>query len=168
LDLGGGPGTYAAQFCLKYPNLKAVIFDLPESEPVAKKVLTRLGLAERVGFVAGDYNRDPLPKPFDVVFISQVIHQESPQGVAALVAKAAGILNPRGILAIQEFYLDNDLTGPVIGGLFSLNMLVNTVGGQSYSYEQVEEFMRQAGLHDISLIRGKFPPGIAIMVGIKP
>ncbi|MDR0622564.1 MAG: methyltransferase domain-containing protein [Deltaproteobacteria bacterium] len=167
LDLGGGPGTYAAQFCLKYSGLSAVIFDLPGSAPVAKKVLAKLGIADRVSFVAGDFNRDPLPKPFDAVLISQVIHQEGPPGAAALIAKAADVLNPGGILAIQEFFLNDDLTGPTVAGLFSLNMLVNTQAGQSYAYGQVREFMAQAGLADIKLQPAKLPPGSAIMVGTK-
>ncbi|MDR2301801.1 MAG: methyltransferase domain-containing protein [Deltaproteobacteria bacterium] len=167
LDLGGGPGTYAIEFCLQNPNLSAVIFDLPGSEPVAKKIMAKMGVADRVKFVAGDYNQDPLPKPFDAVFISQVIHQESPQGAAALVAKAAGVLEKGGFLAIQDLYVDNDLTGPVTPALFSLNMLVNTIGGQAYTFAQVEDLMKKAGLSDIGLASAKLPPGCAIMMGIK-
>lgn len=167
LDLGGGPGTYAAEFCLRYPHLSAVIFDLPGSEPVAKKILARLGIAARVRFVAGDFNSDPLPGPFDVVFISQVIHQESPESAAALVSKAAGSVNKGGLMVIQEFFVDNDLTGPSASALFALNMLVNTLGGQAYTYEQVKDIMGKAGLSDIKLLEAKLPPGCAIMVGKK-
>ncbi|MDR1676885.1 MAG: methyltransferase domain-containing protein [Deltaproteobacteria bacterium] len=167
MDLGGGPGTYAAEFCLKYPNLSAVIFDLPGSKPVAGKILARLGMADRVKFIAGDYNSDPLPEPFDVVFISQVIHQESPEGAAALVSKAAGVLEKGGILVIQEFFIDDNLSGPAVSALFSLNMLVNTLGGQSYTYAQVEEIMKKAGLKEIRILKAEDSLGRALMVGTK-
>ncbi|MDR2386890.1 MAG: methyltransferase domain-containing protein [Deltaproteobacteria bacterium] len=167
LDLGGGPGTYALEFCLRNKNLSAVIFDLPGSEPVANKVMAKMGLADRVKFLAGDYHQEALPKPFEVVFISQVIHQESPQGAAALVAKAAETLKKGGFLAIQELYLDDDLTGPIMPALFSLNMLVNTMGGQAYTFGQVEAFMKNAGLSDIHRIPAQLPPGCAILVGHK-
>jgi SAM-dependent methyltransferase len=167
LDLGGGPGTYAAHFCLQYQGLSATVFDLPGSAPVARKILSRLGVADRVSFVAGDYNKDPLPKHFDVVFVSQVLHQESPEGAAALIAKAAGSLERGGFLAIQEFFVDDSLNGPIMPALFSLNMLVNTKGGQSYTHSQVNAILRQAGLTDIHLLSAKLPPGCCVMVGTK-
>lgn len=168
LDLGGGPGTYAAEFCLRHPNLSATVFDLPGSGPVAKKVLARLGVSDRVSFVAGDFNRDPLPGPFDVVFVSQVIHQEGPRNVEALVAKAAGVTAPGGFVAIQEFFLDDDLTGPPSAGLFALNMLVNTPAGQAYAYSEVKAMMGRAGLKNVGVLPAKLPLGCAIMVGTKP
>ena len=54
LDMGGGPGTYAIHFCLKNPQLKAVVFDLPTTRPFAEKTISKFGLSERISFVAGD------------------------------------------------------------------------------------------------------------------
>ena len=36
LDLGGGPGTYAIHFCLKNPQLRATVFDLPTTRPLVE------------------------------------------------------------------------------------------------------------------------------------
>ena len=37
LDLGGGPGTYAIHFCLKNPQLKATVYDLPTTPSICRK-----------------------------------------------------------------------------------------------------------------------------------
>ncbi len=45
LDLGGGPGTYAINFCLKNPGLQACVFDLPESRLYAQRTIAVAGLS---------------------------------------------------------------------------------------------------------------------------
>ncbi|MDR1308493.1 MAG: SAM-dependent methyltransferase [Deltaproteobacteria bacterium] len=167
LDLGGGPGTYAASLCARHPDLSAVVFDLPGTAPVAGKVISGLGLGDRVSFVGGDFCSDPLPGPFGAVLISQVLHQEGPDGAAALVAKAAGALEPGGLMAVQEFFLEDDLSGPASSALFSLNMLVNTGAGQSYSFAQVAGFMEGAGLVGVGRVPASLPQGCAILAGTK-
>ncbi len=45
LDVGGGPGTWAVNFCRHYPQLQATLFDLPESRPIAEKNLAHVGMS---------------------------------------------------------------------------------------------------------------------------
>jgi hypothetical protein len=70
-------------------------------------------------------------------------------------------------MAVQEFYLSDDMAGPAESALFSLNMLVNTLGGQAYTFAQVEGMLKAAGLKGIRLLEAELPPGCAIMVGTK-
>ena len=67
LDLGGGPGTYAIHFCQSQPDMQAVVFDLPGTQPLAEETIGRFGLSDRIEFVPGDYLTSPLPGGFDVV-----------------------------------------------------------------------------------------------------
>ncbi|MDR1487020.1 MAG: methyltransferase domain-containing protein [Deltaproteobacteria bacterium] len=152
LDIGGGPGTYATAFCRAHSNLKAVIFDLPSTLNVAKKVIKSLGLSNSVSFIAGDYNKDPIPGFYDVIWISQVLHQETPKNAQALIKKAADALVDKGTLAIQDFLLNDDRRGPTSAALFSLNMLVNTNGGQSYTVSEITQMLQKAGLSKIKEI----------------
>jgi hypothetical protein len=168
LDLGGGPGTYAASFCAKNPALEAAIFDLPASKSVAEKVVGQLGLSDRIRFIGGDFNVDPFPVGYDVVWLSQILHQESPTGAAALVAKAADALEKGGLLAVQEMTIADSLDGPVSSTLFSLNMLVNTKGGQSYTFREITDMMREASLVDVKILPLALPPGRSILFGLKP
>jgi hypothetical protein len=135
---------------------------------VAKTVLDRLGLAERVGFYPGDYTTTPLPQGFDVIWISQVLHQEAPADALLLIKKAVASLPSGGLLAIQEFLLNDDRKGPASSALFALNMLVNTKGGQAYTFQEMAEILTQAGLTSVARVPAKLPPGCALMVGYKP
>lgn len=163
LDLGGGPGTYAIHFCKKYPELTAVIFDLPATRPFAEGTVQKFGLADRISFMAGDVTSDNLGENYDVVWISHLLHSEDPASSAAIVDRAAKVLKPGGIMLIQEFILDDTKNGPLFPALFSLNMLINTPAGQSYSHNEISSMMQAAGLRDIKRVAIELPNGAGII-----
>ncbi|MDR2076291.1 MAG: methyltransferase domain-containing protein [Desulfovibrio sp.] len=167
LDAGGGPGTYAAYFCRKNPGLRATIFDLPASEPFARKVIAEFGLEGRLDFLGGNFLRDPLPKGQDVVWLSQVLHGENPEDAAALVRSAGAALKPGGLICIQEFLLRDDRTGPVSPALFALNMLVQTKGGRAYTEGELRAMLTAAGAVRLRLLEEHFPGDARVLVGEK-
>jgi hypothetical protein len=167
LDLGGGPGTYAVHFCLKNPELHAVIFDLPGTQPYAEDTIARFGLAHFIAFAPGDFIDDELPSGFDVAWLSQILHGEGPEECQRLIQKAAGALAPGGLLLVHEFLLEDTMDRPLHPALFSLNMLVGTEKGQSYSEGQVRAMMEAAGLRDLRRIDLPAPATSAILCGTK-
>lgn len=167
LDLGGGPGTYAVFFCKANPGMAATIFDRPASEKFARGIVGRFGLEDRIDFRGGDFLLDSLPRGYDVAWLSQVLHGETPEGAAKLVTRATQSLDPGGILAIQEFILDDDRAGPPHSALFGLNMLVGTQGGQTYTWSEITAMMRDAGAKDIRRLAVDLPQGCGILVGTK-
>ena len=98
----------------------------------------------------GDYTEDPLGGPYDVVWISQVLHGEGPQTCRLLLAKAAAALNPGGTLWVQEFVVEPG--GHPFPALFSLNMLLLTREGQSYSKDELTRFLTGAGLEEVEYL----------------
>lgn len=168
LDLGGGPGTYAIYFCMKNPELGAVIFDLPSSEPFARKTIAAHNLSERISFKGGNYLTDTLPDGCDVAWLSQVLHGETPANAATLVKCAAESLVPGGLLCIQEFMLDDDKKGPERAALFGLNMLIATDGGQVYTAQEIRRLMEQAGAGNIRELAVELPSSCRILVGEMP
>ena len=165
IDIGGGPGTYAVFFCQKNPALRATIFDLPGSRAIAEGVVKRYGLEDRIDFAGGDFLGGALPSGYDVAWLSQVLHGENPENAGRLVADAARTLNPGGLLVIQEFMLDENLSGPAHAALFSLNMLVGTAGGQSYTQAAIADMMRRAGAGNIRCLPVDLPQSCRILVG---
>jgi len=167
IDIGGGPGTYAIHFCLKNPKLKATVFDLPSTRPYAEKTIARFGLSDRIDFHAGDFT-GKIPEDYDVAWLSQVLHGESPESAATVVKNAASCLRPGGLLLVQEFLMNDDRSGPAHAALFSLNMLVQTPGGQAYSGAEVSEMFRQAGAGNIRKLDMDLPQSCAIVMGDMP
>jgi hypothetical protein len=167
LDLGGGPGTWAIHFCLQNPGLKATLFDLPATLPFAEKTISRFGLSERIRFQGGDYVKDDFGEGYDVAWLSQILHAEGPETCRALVRKAMSSLLPGGLLLIHEFILNNDMAGPLMPALFSLNMLCGTEAGRSYSERQITEMMAEAGARDIRRLPLRSPLESGILAGTK-
>lgn len=167
LDLGGGPGTYAIHFCLANPGMSAVIYDLPTTRAFAENTVARFNLSDRIVFVPGDYHADPIPDGFDAAWLSHVLHADGPLACAALLHKAAEALNPGGVLMVQEFILDDTRDGPQFPALFSLNMLLGTEAGQSYSEGELTKMMKEAGLSDLQRLPLVLPNGAGVLCGYK-
>ena len=146
LDLGGGPGTYSLYFCRHNPGLKATLFDLPGSRETAEKSIRSFGLEDRVTFVAGDYHKDKLPEgPFDVVFMSHILHGSGFDECASLIRSVYPVVKPGGEVIVQEFVLAEDKTEPTFAAMFALNMLIHTPKGRTYTYNEIRGWLEDAG-----------------------
>lgn len=166
LDMGGGPGTYAIQFCLNNPGLRAVVFDLPATRPFAEATIGKFGLSDRIRFQAGSYLDDPVEGRYDVAWLSHILHGEGPEDCRGIIQKAVSALSPGGMILIHEFILNNEMSGPLFPALFSLNMLLGTPSGQAYTERQLGDMLAGAGVRDIRRIAIDSPNDSGIIAGI--
>ncbi|MGD8562289.1 MAG: methyltransferase [Desulfarculaceae bacterium] len=170
LDLAGGPGVYGLTFAEEVEGLTATVFDLPQAERMFQdEAALHPAVQSRVRFEPGNFDQDPLGGPYDVIWLSQVLHGEGPQPSQRLLSKAAEALAPGGALWVLEFVVDPEGRGHPFAALFSLNMLVNTPAGQSYSAAELEDMMQGAGLTQVKYqgpLREGSPAGL--MKGVKP
>jgi len=165
LDLGGGPGTYAIHFCLKNPAMKATVFDLPTTRPFAEQTIARFSLSERIAFADGNYHDDEIPGRYDVAWLSHILHAEGADDCLKIIRKAVAALQPGGMLIIHEFILNDALDGPEFPALFSLNMLLGTESGRSYSERELRDMLTKAGVNGIRRIPIETPNDSGILVG---
>ncbi len=153
LDVGGASGTYTIAFLRKFPKLHATIFDLDPVIPMARAKIEVEGLAGRVDLAAGDFYKDDLPGGHDLVLLSAIIHQNDPVENIDLYRKAFNALVPGGKILIRDHVMEEDRTTPVSGTLFAINMLVNTRGGNTYTFKEIKKELRIAGFKDVRLVR---------------
>lgn len=147
LDLGGGPGTYSIHFCKANPELEAVIFDRPTTEPFARNTIAQFELNERIDFMAGNFLNDPISGgSYDVVWISHILHSNTPEQCHHIIKKCVDSLSKGGMILIHDFILDDNKDGPEFPALFSLNMLLGDTGGRSYSQEELFDMLKQSGV----------------------
>jgi ubiquinone/menaquinone biosynthesis C-methylase UbiE len=156
LDVGGGSGVFSVAFVRAGEGVTATVFDLPEVLPLTEKYVSAEGLAGSIEFVAGDYTKDELPEGYDLVFLSAIIHSNSPEENRALLGKCALSLNPRGMLVVQDFIMNEERTEPPGGAIFALNMLVATAAGDTYTESEVRDWMKETGLSEIQVIETPF------------
>jgi len=162
LDLGGGSAAYSIAFAGANPALTAEVLDLADVIPLTAEYVRRAGLAARIEMRVGDMLKDPLGDGFDLVLLSAICHMFSPEENRALYRRAHAALVPGGRLLVQDFILEPDKTAPRFATLFSLNMLVGTRGGSTYSEAEYAAWLSEAGFGDVRCIRLPGPAGLML------
>ncbi len=165
LDLGGGPGTYAIHFCMEYPDLKATVFDLPTTRLVAEKIIGDFGLTKRINFIEGDYTAEDIKGKYDVAWMSHILHGESDKDCRNIIGKTVAALEPGSMILVHDFILKNSMDAPLFPALFSLNMLVGTSSGQSYSEKQIIDMLTEAGVKKLHKINFESVNDSSIIAG---
>ncbi|MBI3999287.1 MAG: methyltransferase domain-containing protein [Candidatus Omnitrophica bacterium] len=167
LDLGGGPGTFTVEFLKENPELRATIFDLPTTLKTTRKFVEAAGFSNRVQFQGGDFNQDEIQGAFDVCFLSHIIHSQTVDKNKKLFSKILSHLNPGGKLVVQDFFLNPDKHSPQFSAIFALVMILHTDGGRTYTFDEVEGWMKEAGFLRCSRLHLKLPRSISLVIGQK-
>lgn len=165
LDLGGGSGAFSIAFAQANPGLQVDLIDLPNVVPLAQEYIRKTHLEGRVCARAGDLRTGSFGQSYDLVLLSSICHMFTPEQNRDLLRRALQALAPQGKLIVREFILEADKVAPRPAALFSLNMLVATEGGASYSEPEYEHWLREAGCGEIQHIR--LPGPIGLMVGTR-
>lgn len=152
LDVGGGSGAYTIAFMNQNPRLSAVIFDLAAVIPIAKENVRQAKVEDRVSFVPGDFYVDELPCGCDLVLLSAIIHQNSPDQNLRLFQKINRALDVNGVVLIRDYVMDSSRTKPLSGALFALNMLVRTPNGDTYTFEEIKGKLEEAGFGGVEMV----------------
>jgi SAM-dependent methyltransferase len=163
LDLGGGSGAYSIAFAKASPDVQCEILDVVEVVPLATEYVTKAGVASQVRVQSGDMLSADLGSGYDLIMLNAICHMFSEEQNQHLFRRIHRALAPHGRLAIQDFILNSDKTGPMHAALFSLNMLVGTENGASYSELEYTEWMKAAGFTEVNRIN--LPGPSALMVG---
>jgi ubiquinone/menaquinone biosynthesis C-methylase UbiE len=167
LDLGCGPGTYFRRYLTKYPNLTASAADVDDVVPIIEKHLVAENRREGVTLYRGDFREISFPaNEYDVVLLSNVMHIYPPEEVTEIFHQVLEILRPGGTFLVNDFFTNDAGTRPVWGTLFSLNMLLNTVGGKNYRLQEGEALLEGAGF--VGIYSKALPMDSTLLVGVKP
>lgn len=162
LDLGGGAGTNAIAFCRVYPHLHATIFDLPQTLTIAEQAVREAGLSSRITLRPGDFNKDDLGGPYEVVLMSDILHYQGPDANAALVKKVFAHMQEGGRLIIKDRFLDDSGTSPAWAATFAVHILVNTEEGRCYTVADATRWMLESGFRAVTELEPT-----AVVQGIK-
>jgi 2-polyprenyl-3-methyl-5-hydroxy-6-metoxy-1,4-benzoquinol methylase len=163
LDLGCGPAVATFEMIRRNRNIKAVLIDRPAVLEITRELIDDHGLQNNVTARAVDLFAGDIGSGYDVVLISNVIHEYSPDENLTLVRKASQALNPGGHLLISDLVLDPGRTSPELPALFALEMLINTPLGRTYTCEEILAWMDGASLTEMRVI----PGGTSVLIGKK-
>jgi acetylserotonin O-methyltransferase len=128
VDLGGATGHLAMAACEMHPDLRASVFDLPQTTKITESYIrgSKIG-RERINILAGDFFTDELPEA-DLFALGRILHDWPQDKISQLLATIFMRLPQRGAILLAEKLVSEDRDGPVPAQLQSLNMLVCTEG----------------------------------------
>jgi ubiquinone/menaquinone biosynthesis C-methylase UbiE len=148
LDLAAGSGVWGIALAQSAPNVQITAVDWPNVLLTTKEVVARFGLTSQFSFVPGDLDGADFGTGHNVATLGHILHSEGIARSKALLAKVFAALAPGGTIAIAEFLVNADRTGPPNGLLFAVNMLVNTDSGGTYSFEEISTWLSEAGFEN--------------------
>jgi len=168
LDLGGSHGQYSIELCKRHPHLSAQVVDLPPVKKYAVECIAKHDASRQVSFVEGDFMKDPLPEPNDIILAFNVVHGlDLPQN-EHLAEKVFRALNPGGVFVVLD-----QLKG--IGGASQLAKattsymalnLMHQAGGRTYTHGEIDGFTRKAGFSSTRLKKLN-APGFGLVICTK-
>ena len=145
LDLAAGSGVWGIALAQSSPHVRVTAVDWPEVIPVTRKTVAKFGLTERFSFQQGDLQAADFGSGHNVATLGHILHSEGIERSKALLQKTFAALASGGTIAIAEFLVNADRTGPMNGLVFAINMLVNTENGGTYSFEEISSWLAEAG-----------------------
>jgi 2-polyprenyl-3-methyl-5-hydroxy-6-metoxy-1,4-benzoquinol methylase len=167
LDVGGGVGSFSLLLGEQNPELHAVVLDLPPVRELAEETIASRGLSDRITFQAGDYRAPSLGEGYDVVLLSNILHDNGEQSCRELLAKAHRALAHGGLVVVNEFFLADDGSSPPVGAIFSLLMMLENHGAAEYPAEQIKAWLLEAGFGDPVAHRLPEPSPMVVLLAHK-
>ncbi|MFI6287497.1 methyltransferase [Streptomyces sp. NPDC051018] len=167
LDIGGGHGDHTVELCRRRPDVRATVFDLPETIAALREDAP----PDRVTARAGDYLTDDLGSGYDLVLLFNVVHAHQPEECRELLRRAAKSLSPTGSIAI----LDQDREppaglGPAAGGFlgtFDLTLWQGQ-GGGLHRYADLAAWLGEAGLTETRVVPLAASPLEKLLIAGRP
>ncbi len=157
LDLAAGSGVWGIALAQASPNVKVQAVDWPRVLAVTQRITKKYGVADRYTYTAGDLSEADFGTGHQVAILGHILHSEGEERGKSLLKKTFKALAPGGTIVIAEFLVNQDRTGPVNGVIFAVNMLVNTADGNTYSFEEIRDWLQQAGFENVRKVGARGP-----------
>lgn len=163
LDVAAGSGVWGIGAAQADERARVTALDLDTSLAHARARVEKMGLGSRFGFTPGDLREvDMGSARYDAAILGHICHSEGAVQTQKLFAKLARALKPGGTLAIAEFLVAPDRSGPPSGTIFALNMLAMTKEGDTYSVPQLTGWLAEAGFDRVRELPAPAPSPLVL------
>src|SRR5262249_6455256 len=103
---------------------------------------------------------------YDVATLGHILHSEGEARSRELLKKTFRALKPGGVIAIAEWLVNDDRTGPLPSLMFAVQMLVNTEKGDVFSFNEIKNWLEDAGLKKVHKLAAPGPS--PLILATKP
>jgi ubiquinone/menaquinone biosynthesis C-methylase UbiE len=148
VDLAAGSGVWGVALAEASPLVRVTAVDWANVLPVTRRIAAKHGVADQFTFVEGDLLAADFGTGHHVATLGHIIHSEGEARSRQLLKKLYDALAPGGRIVIAEFVPNEDRTGPSGALIFACTMLVNTEAGDTYTFNEMAAWLRDAGFKD--------------------
>lgn len=145
LDVAGGSGIYGCAIAEIHPHMEVTVLEKPPVDKIAVRAIDRRGYGGRVRVKAGDIFEDDAFTGFDVLLISNVLHDWSDEQARGILQRAAHAIPAGGLLVVHDAFLNPDKLGPLPVAQYSA-LLMHSTEGRCFSTAEIREWAEGSGL----------------------
>ena len=141
LDLGGGSGVVSLKLLRQYPNLFAVVVDIPTVCAAGREIADETTEHNRIEYLALDFVKDPLPFGFDMVLACDSADYDE-----GILGKIRSVLVTGGSIVIVDQFSAEEGIAPRERVAWSFR---SSLGNPDYlgppTVKEVQELLVKAG-----------------------
>ncbi|MBI5197771.1 MAG: hypothetical protein HZA19_04090 [Nitrospirae bacterium] len=148
--------------------MKGIVFDLPQTLKITREIIQQFGASGQVTTREGNYLSDGFGQGHDVILLSSMMNQESPEVNKRTFRKAFDSMVSGGMLILQEQMLNSAKTGPELSALIGVNQLIHTPAGSVYSDQELSSWLEEVGFRQVAFNPLSQPSPFTVLTAIKP
>ena len=166
IDLAAGSGIWGIAMVQKSPQVRVMAVDWAGMIPTTKRITEKFGVRDSFDFIEGDLLEANFGSAYDVATLGHILHSEGEQRSRQLLKKTFRALKPGGTIAVAEWLVNDDRTKPLPSLRFSVQMLVNTEEGGTFSFNEIKKWLEDAGFKNVRKLKAPGPS--PLILATKP
>jgi ubiquinone/menaquinone biosynthesis C-methylase UbiE len=166
LDLASGSGIWGIVLAQKSPHVQVTAVDWAGMIPTTKRITQKFGVGDRFKFIEGDLLEADFGKNYDIATLGHILHSEGEERSRQLLKKTFRALKSGGTIVIAEWLVNDERTEPLPSLLFSVQMLVNTEKGNTFSFNEIKSWLKEAGFKNARTLEAPGPS--PLILATKP
>jgi len=166
IDIAAGSGIWGIAMAQKSPHVRVTAVDWPRMIPTTKRITEKFGVRDHFHFVEGDLSEAKFGSGHDLATLGHILHSEGEQRSRQLLKKTFRALKSGGTIAIADWLVNDNRTKPFPPLMFSVQMLVNTEKGDTFSFNEIKKWLEDAGFKRVRKVEAPGPS--PLILATKP
>jgi ubiquinone/menaquinone biosynthesis C-methylase UbiE len=162
LDLGAGSGIWGIALAQKSTRVRVTAVDWAGMIPTTKRITRKFGVGDRFNYVEGDMLEANFGSGYDIATLGHILHSEGEGRSRRLLRKIFRALKSGGTIAIAEWLVNDDRTEPLPSLMFAVQMLVNTEKGDTFSFNEIKNWLEEAGFKKVRKLKAPGPSPLVL------
>ena len=162
IDLAAGSGIWGIALAQKSPRMRVTAVDWAGMIPTTKRITGKFGVRDRFDFVEADLLEANFGNGYDIATLGHILHSEGEKRSQQLLKKVFRALKSGGTIAIAEWLVNDDRTKPLPSLMFAVQMLVNTEKGDTFSFNQIKNWLEEAGFKKVRKLEAPGPSPLVL------